>query len=117
MSMCFAGLQIKEFGVTKVWDLKANVRKLLVTEEMKEEYVKLVCQMKMTVPFRNSSNLFSMDSAVSFQNISFQFSTNRYSELLISGLPTIDIDDLEVNTEYQVYNATSLLVCVSLVIN
>uniref|UniRef100_K1P242 HECT-type E3 ubiquitin transferase n=5 Tax=Magallana TaxID=2171616 RepID=K1P242_MAGGI len=31
-------------------------------------------------------------------------------ELLISGLPTIDIDDLKANTEYHKYQATSLQV-------
>jgi len=32
-------------------------------------------------------------------------------ELLISGLPTIDVDDLRVNTEYHKYTADSLQVC------
>ena len=33
-------------------------------------------------------------------------------ELLISGLPTIDIDDLRANTDYHKYQANSLQVCV-----
>lgn len=32
-------------------------------------------------------------------------------ELLISGLPTIDIDDLRANTEYHKYTKDSLQVC------
>lgn len=33
-------------------------------------------------------------------------------ELLISGLPTVDIDDLKANTEYHKYNVNSLQVLV-----
>lgn len=33
-------------------------------------------------------------------------------ELLISGLPNVDIDDLKANTEYHKYQANSLQVCV-----
>jgi len=32
-------------------------------------------------------------------------------ELLISGLPNVDIEDLRANTEYHKYTATSLQVC------
>ena len=40
--------EIQEFGVTEVRDLKPNGRTIPVTEENKHEYVKLVCQEKMT---------------------------------------------------------------------
>jgi len=32
-------------------------------------------------------------------------------ELLISGLPTVDVDDLKTNTEYHKYTTNSLQVC------
>ena len=49
MSLCLLPLlQIQEFGVTEIRDLKPNGRNVRVTEENKKEYVKLVCQMKMT---------------------------------------------------------------------
>lgn len=37
--------------------------------------------------------------------------TEQELELLISGLPTIDIDDLKANTEYHKYQANSIQVC------
>ena len=37
-------LEVQEFGVTKVIDLKPNGRNIVVTEENKQEYVRLVCQ-------------------------------------------------------------------------
>ena len=44
--------EIQEFGVTSTRDLKPNGRNIIVTEESKKEYVKLVCQMKMTGAIR-----------------------------------------------------------------
>lgn len=44
-------LQVQEFGVCEVRDLKPNGANILVTEENKKEYVHLVCQMKMTGEF------------------------------------------------------------------
>ena len=41
-------LQIQEFGVNQVRELKPGGQNLPVTEENKKEYVKLVCQEKMT---------------------------------------------------------------------
>ncbi len=42
---------MEEFGVRDVRDLKEDGRKLPVTDELKEEYIALVCQMKMTGDF------------------------------------------------------------------
>ena len=48
-SVCvFVCVQVQEFGVCEVRDLKPNGANILVTEENKKEYVHLVCQMKMT---------------------------------------------------------------------
>lgn len=40
--------EVQEFGVTEVKDLIPNGRNIAVTEENKMEYIRLVCQMKMT---------------------------------------------------------------------
>lgn len=40
--------EISEFGVTETRDLIPNGRHIPVTEDNKMEYVRLVCQMKMT---------------------------------------------------------------------
>jgi len=44
--------EVQEFGVTEVRDLIPNGRNMPVTEENKMEYVRLVCQMKMTGAIR-----------------------------------------------------------------
>lgn len=41
-------LKVEEFGVREVRDLKPNGRNIVVTDDSKAEYVRLVCQMKMT---------------------------------------------------------------------
>ena len=41
-------LEIQEFGVTEVRELKPNGGNIAVTEENKLEYIQLVCQLKMS---------------------------------------------------------------------
>jgi E3 ubiquitin-protein ligase HUWE1 len=41
-------LEIQEFGVTEVRELKTNGGNIAVTEENKLEYIQLVCQLKMS---------------------------------------------------------------------
>lgn len=40
-------VEIEEFGVREVRELKPNGKEIPVSDENKEEYVRLVCQMKM----------------------------------------------------------------------
>lgn len=44
--------QVNEFGVNDVRDLVPNGRNIIVSEETKLEYIRLVCQMKMTGAIR-----------------------------------------------------------------
>lgn len=41
-------LEVQEFGVNEVRDLKTNGANIPVTEENKLEYIQLVCRMKMS---------------------------------------------------------------------
>lgn len=41
-------LEVQEFGVTEVRELKPNGSNIAVTEENKIEYIQLVCRMKMS---------------------------------------------------------------------
>lgn len=106
---CFL-LQIQEFGVTESRDLKPNGRNIMVTEENKREYVRLVCQMKMTGAIRKQLNSFLEGFYDIIPKRLISIFNEQELELLISGLPTIDIDDLKANTEYHKYQTTSLQV-------
>ncbi|NWX48763.1 HUWE1 ligase, partial [Steatornis caripensis] len=115
--------------------LKPNGANVLVTEENKKEYVHLVCQMRMTGERRRGLGCrgagprrlpphpppFYPAGAIRKQLAAFlegfyeiipkrliSIFTEQELELLISGLPTIDIDDLKANTEYHKYQGNSI---------
>lgn len=96
--------------MTETRELIANGSNVLVTDENKREYVKLVCQMKMTGAIRQQLNAFLEGFYDIIPKKLVSIFTEQELELLISGLPTIDIDDLKANTEYHKYQATSLQV-------
>ncbi|BFZ10773.1 hypothetical protein BsWGS_13813 [Bradybaena similaris] len=100
--------EIQEFGVTETRELVPNGANVLVTDENKREYVKLVCQMKMRGAIRQQLNAFLEGFYDIIPKKLVSIFTEQELELLISGLPTIDIDDLKANTEYHKYQATSL---------
>ncbi|KAH7639382.1 e3 ubiquitin-protein ligase huwe1-like protein [Dermatophagoides farinae] len=101
-------LEIQEFGVTEVRDLVPNGRNIIVTEENKHEYVKLVCQEKMTGSIKKQLNSFLEGFYEIIPKRLISIFNEHELELLISGLPNIDIDDLKANTDYHKYQATSL---------
>ncbi|KAG8199864.1 hypothetical protein JTE90_015857 [Oedothorax gibbosus] len=101
-------VEVQEFGVTEVRDLKPNGRNIPVTEETKFDYVKLVCQEKMTGAIRKQLKAFLEGFYEIIPKRLISIFNEQELELLISGLPVIDIDDLKANTEYHKYQATSL---------
>ena len=78
-----------------------------VTEAKKREFVQLACQMiqiqMMTGSMRTQIKNFleGFYEVISKELISIF--NEQELELLISGLPTIDIDDLKANTEHHKY--------------
>ncbi|OXB77129.1 UNVERIFIED_CONTAM: hypothetical protein H355_007776 [Colinus virginianus] len=106
--------EVQEFGVCEVRDLKPNGANVLVTEENKKEYVHLVCQMRMTGEtgvwgaIRKQLAAFLEGFYEIIPKRLISIFTEQELELLISGLPTIDIDDLKANTEYHKYQGNSI---------
>ncbi|XP_035228929.1 E3 ubiquitin-protein ligase HUWE1-like [Stegodyphus dumicola] len=101
-------VEVQEFGVTEIRDLKPNGRNIQVTEETKNEYVRLVCQEKMTGAIRKQLKAFLEGFYEIIPKRLISIFNEQELELLISGLPNIDIDDLKANTEYHKYQPTSL---------
>ncbi|XP_015788441.1 E3 ubiquitin-protein ligase HUWE1 isoform X3 [Tetranychus urticae] len=101
-------LEVQEFGVTEIRDLKPNGRNIEVTEENKHEYVRLVCQEKMTGSIRKQLSSFLEGFYEIIPKRLISIFNEQELELLISGLPNIDIDDLKANCEYHKYQANSL---------
>jgi E3 ubiquitin-protein ligase HUWE1 len=94
------------FGRSQIIDLLPNGRSIPVTEENKEQYVRLVCQHRMTTAIESQikSYLAGFYELVSPELIAIF--TPRELELLISGLPDIDVHDLKKNTDYSGWKAT-----------
>ncbi|RXG54495.1 E3 ubiquitin-protein ligase HUWE1 [Armadillidium vulgare] len=100
--------EVQEFGVTEARDLKPGGRNIPVTEENKLEYIRLVCQEKMTGAIKKQLNSFLEGFYDIIPKRLISIFNEQELELLISGLPTIDIDDLKNNTEYHKYHPNSL---------
>jgi E3 ubiquitin-protein ligase HUWE1 len=90
-----------EFGRIETVDLIAGGRRTLVTDENKLYYVQLIAHHRMTSAIRPQIEAFleGFHELVPPELISIF--TPKELELLISGLPDIDLDDLYSNTEYQ----------------
>ncbi|KAL7301215.1 hypothetical protein TKK_0006181 [Trichogramma kaykai] len=100
--------EVNEFGVNDVRDLIPNGRNIVVTEETKLEYIRLVCQMKMTGAIRKQLTAFLEGFYDIIPKRLISIFNEQELELLISGLPNVDIEDLKANTEYHKYSPTSL---------
>ncbi|XP_042007782.1 E3 ubiquitin-protein ligase UPL1-like isoform X2 [Salvia splendens] len=92
------------------YELKPGGRNIRVTEETKHEYVDLVADHILTNAIRPqiSSFLDGFNELVPRELISIF--NDKELELLISGLPEIDLADLKVNTEYTGYTSASNVV-------
>jgi E3 ubiquitin-protein ligase HUWE1 len=96
-----------EFGVVKVEDLKPGGRNIPVTEENKIEYVKLITEMKMTTAIKEQIEAFLSGFHELVPKALISIFNEHELELLISGLPDIDVEDLRANTEYVGYTTES----------
>ncbi|KAL2169321.1 hypothetical protein VTG60DRAFT_6255 [Thermothelomyces hinnuleus] len=96
-----------EFGVTKVVDLIENGRNIPVTEENKHEYVRLIVEHKLLTSVKDQMENFLKGFHDIIPEDLISIFTEQELELLISGLPEIDVDDWKANTEYQNYTPAS----------
>lgn len=100
-------IESDEFGVKTTLDLIENGRNIPVTEENKQEYVRLVTEHRLTGSVKEQLENF----LVGFHDIVppelISIFNEQELELLISGLPEIDVDDWKANTEYHSYSPSS----------
>ncbi|XP_018490001.1 E3 ubiquitin-protein ligase UPL1 isoform X2 [Raphanus sativus] len=88
-------------------ELKPGGRNIRVTEETKHEYVDLVAGHILTNAIRPQINAFLEGFNELIPRELVSIFNDKELELLISGLPEIDFDDLKANTEYSSYTAGS----------
>ncbi|KAI0161513.1 hypothetical protein GGR57DRAFT_360740 [Xylariaceae sp. FL1272] len=96
-----------EFGVTKIEDLCENGRSIPVTEDNKHDYVRLVVEHKLLSSVKEQMEHFLRGFHEIIPADLISIFNEQELELLISGLPDIDIDDWKSNTEYHNYTPSS----------
>ncbi len=102
--------EVDDFGVVKTIELAPDGRNIVVTEANKHDYVKYMCQAKMTNSIRAQLSAFLEGFYALVPKKLISIFNEHELELLISGLPNIDIDDLKNNSEYHKYSTNSLQV-------
>lgn len=101
-------VDVDEFGHMRSVDLVPVGASISVTESNKREYVRLVCEYKMTTSItpQVESFLKGFHELIPAELIGSLFD-DKELELLISGLPTIDLGDLRANTEFVNYTSSA----------
>ncbi|KAF3921378.1 hypothetical protein ABW20_dc0109145 [Dactylellina cionopaga] len=96
-----------EFGLEKILDLIPNGSNIPVTEENKEDYVKRVTEFKLIGSVKEQLDHFLQGFHDIVPAELIAIFNEQELELLISGLPDIDVDDWRNNTEYHNYTPSS----------
>lgn len=102
--------EVDDFGKTKNVDLKPGGSTIPVTQENKQEYVKLITEQKLTIAIKEQISSFLSGFHDVIPKDLIKIFNEQELELLISGMPDIDIDDWKNNTEYQNYTSSSIQV-------
>ncbi|CAO2650868.1 Nn.00g091650.m01.CDS01 [Neocucurbitaria sp. VM-36] len=100
-------VEVEAFGEMQVVDLIENGRTIPVTEDNKHEYIRLITEHRLAGAVQEQLEHFlkGFHDIVPAELVSI-FSEQEL-ELLISGLPDINVDDWKNNTEYHNYTAAS----------
>ncbi|CAG8983041.1 hypothetical protein HYALB_00006069 [Hymenoscyphus albidus] len=96
-----------KFGVVETIDFIENGRNIPVTEENKHEYIRLMVEWKLTGSVKDQLDNFLKGFHDIIPAELIAIFNEQELELLISGLPEIDVDDWKSNTEYHNYSASS----------
>jgi len=95
------------YGEHKIIDLKENGRNVPVTEKNKQEYVRLIVDYRLITSVKEQLDNFLQGFYQIVPKSLVAIFDERELELLISGLPDIDVDDWKNNTNYVNYSASS----------
>jgi E3 ubiquitin-protein ligase HUWE1 len=100
-------IEAEDYGEQKVIDLKPGGRDIAVTEENKQEYVQLVVDYRLLKSVKDQMEHFLQGFHDVIPKDVVAIFDEQELELLISGMPDIDLDDWRNNSEYHNYTASS----------
>ena len=95
---------IDYFGQMRTYDLIENGRNIPVTNDNKLEYIQKVSFFKLYTSIKEQIDAFLSGFYMLIPRKLISIFDHGELELLISGLPTIDIDDMRAHTDYTGYS-------------
>ncbi|KAG5510890.1 hypothetical protein JKF63_06391 [Porcisia hertigi] len=95
------------FGSVEEEELEPNGKDTIVTNANKQQYVRLLCEYHMTKRTEGQLLCFLKGFYAVIPRREIQCFTEKELELVISGMPNIDIEDLRTHTVYEGYSSTS----------
>ncbi|ODV58307.1 E3 ubiquitin-protein ligase TOM1 ASCRUDRAFT_78003 [Ascoidea rubescens DSM 1968] len=103
-------VETNDFGVTKVYDLMPNGRNISLTNENKKDYVEKVVEFRLQTSVKEQIDNFLIGFYEIIPKDLVGIFNEQELELLISGLPNIDVDDWKNNTIYKNYSPSSTVI-------
>ncbi|KAL2835186.1 hypothetical protein BDW59DRAFT_4863 [Aspergillus cavernicola] len=100
-------VETDDFGEKQTIDLIENGRNIPVAQDNKEEYLQKVVDYRLVVSVREQLDNFLKGFHEIIPPELISIFNEQELELLISGLPEIEVDDWKANTEYHNYSASS----------
>ncbi|ORX68523.1 HECT-domain-containing protein [Linderina pennispora] len=101
-------MEVDNFGQQEIIDLIPDGQDVLVTEANKAEYVRLVTEQRLSRAIKDQIAAFLTGFHDLIPQDLIQIFNEQELELLISGMPDIDVDDWRNNTDYHGgYSASS----------
>lgn len=100
-------VDIDEFGAKRTIDLCENGHNVPVTEENKHDYVRLMTEHRLLHSVKEQIDHFLIGFFDIVPAELISIFNEQELELLISGMPDIDMDDWKANTEYHNYTLSS----------
>lgn len=98
-------LETDDYGERKVVELIPGGSQIQVTEENKQEYVKKIVEYKLHLSVKEQMDNFLQGFYALIPRELISIFDEQELELLISGLPDLDVDDWRNNTNYVNYTA------------
>ncbi|KAM9914786.1 hypothetical protein OXX69_000314 [Metschnikowia pulcherrima] len=100
-------VETDDYGEHKIIDLVPDGRNIPVTEENKQDYVRLVVEYRLQTSVNEQMQNFITGFHEIIPRELVAIFDEQELELLISGLPDIDVQDWQNNTNYNNYSASS----------
>jgi E3 ubiquitin-protein ligase HUWE1 len=100
-------VETERFGEPNVEDLVENGRNIPLTEDNKHDYVRLVTEYRLTGAVQEQLEHFLKGFHDIIPSDLVSIFSEQELELLISGLPDINVEDWKANTEYSNYTQNS----------